>query len=86
MDYITEEDYINLREYVKNRSKDHEYKTFLTYEEVKDILFKENLEDGAKTIVMVKLQQLSSRKILIRLNYANRFMKKQMESKLLKIG
>lgn len=37
MDYITREDYINLREYVKNRSKDHEYKTFLTYNEAKDI-------------------------------------------------
>ena len=66
MDYITKEDYINLREYVKNRSKDHEYKTFLTYEEVKDICnyYLQHKMSGLRKVVSRVISRLENESII----------------------
>ena len=66
MDYITREDYINLREYVKNRSKDHEYKTFLTYEEVKDICnyYLQHKMFGLRKVVSRVISRLENESII----------------------
>ena len=66
MDYITKEDYINLREYVKNRSKDHEYKTFLTYKEVKDICnyYLQHKMSGLRKVVSRVISRLENESII----------------------